>query len=71
MDSSLNFLENGGTEGSRACFQVRFMAIFVFHGFGLWLYRGIYVYISISIYIYMYTHPGREIVRTHEKQKRS
>ena len=41
MDSYLNLLENGGTERSRARFQVRFMAIFVFHESGLLLYRGV------------------------------
>ena len=42
MDSCLNFLENGGTERSRAHFEVRFMVILVFHEFGLFLYRGVH-----------------------------
>ena len=41
MDSCLNVIENGGTERSRAHVSVRFMAIFVFHEFGLLLYRGV------------------------------
>ena len=43
MDSSLNFVENGGTERSRARFYVRFIAIFVFHELGLFPYRGVVV----------------------------
>ena len=42
MDLCSNFIENGGAETSRAHFQVRFMAIFVFHEFGQFLYWGVY-----------------------------
>ena len=43
------------------------MAIFIFHEFGLLRYRGVVVVAVVVVVIVV--HPGREIVRTHEKQK--
>ena len=46
------------------------MPFFVFHEFGLFRYRGVVVVVVVVVVIVVVVvHPGRAIVRTHEKQK--